>query len=91
MSRPTREQIAAAAEVLAAYWDADGDKAGGAADAYREWGAGIADMIVHDPPDGTLVEYLAVLEEQLGLLPSTLAERELWADQLTAAVRDAAD
>ena len=91
MSRPTREQIAAAAEILAAYWDADGDKAGGSADAYEEWGAGIADIIIHAPSDDALVEYLAVLEEQLGLTSSTPAERELWADQLTVAVREAAD
>jgi hypothetical protein len=47
-------------------------------------------MIIHEPPDGTLVEYLAVLEEQLGLSPSSLAERERWAAQLTTAVRGAA-
>lgn len=87
MSRPTKQQIAAAAEVLAREWDADGTKTGGLAAPYAEWGAGIADMIVHEPPPGTLVEYLGVLEEQLGLEPSSAAERRRWASQLEAAVR----
>jgi hypothetical protein len=90
MSRPTTSQVAAAAAILARDWDVDGDKAGGLAEAYLEWGAGIGDMIIHDPPDGTLVEYLAVLEEQLGLPPSARAERERWASQLVDAVRGAA-
>jgi hypothetical protein len=29
MSRPTKQQISAAAEILAKYWDADSEKAGG--------------------------------------------------------------
>jgi hypothetical protein len=87
MSRPTKQQIAAAAEVLARDWDADGTKAGGLAESYAEWGAGIADVIIHEPPPGTLAEYLGVLEEQLGLEPSSAAERQSWANQLEGAVR----
>jgi hypothetical protein len=87
MSRPTKQQIAAAAEVLARDWDADGAKSGGLADSYAEWGAGIADMIIHEPPPGTLAAYLGVLEEQLGLDPSSAAERLHWASRLEAAVR----
>jgi hypothetical protein len=89
MSRPTKPQIAAAANVLATQWDPDGRKAFGMREAYREWGAGIADMIIHDPPPETLVEYLGVLEEQLLLDPTTREQRVGWAKQLEAAVRGA--
>lgn len=90
MSRPTKRQIAAAAHVLATEWDADGTKAFGEPGAYQEWGAGIADMIIHDPPPDTLVEYLGVLEEQLGLAPSSHAQRSRWAARLEAVVHDRA-
>jgi hypothetical protein len=90
MTRPTKAQIAAAAHVLATDWDADGSKAPGAPDAYKEWGAGIADMILHDPPPDTLIEYLGVLETQLAMPLSPLEERTRWAERLTAAVRAAA-
>ncbi|HEY2376939.1 MAG TPA: hypothetical protein VGH98_13250 [Gemmatimonadaceae bacterium] len=89
MSRPTKRQIAAAATVLAQDWDADGTKAGASPEAYAEWGAGIADMIIHDPPPETLVEYLAVLEEQICIPPSSHAKRTEWARRLEAAVRGA--
>jgi len=90
MPRPTKRQIAAAAEVLASDWDRDGVKAGGMPGAYEEWGAGIADMIIHEPPPETLVDYLGVLEEQLCLPPSHRDERQRWAARLEAVVRSAA-
>jgi hypothetical protein len=90
MARPNKQQIAAAAAVLEREWDADGTKAGGLPDAYSEWGAGIADMVIHEPPPETLVEYLAVLERQIGLAPCPRAERERWAARLEAAVCAAA-
>ena len=90
MSRPNSQQIAAAATILARDWDSDGSKAGGIAAAYREWGAGIADMIIHEPPPDTLIEYLAVLETQLGVSPSSLAERQRLAAKLESAVRSQA-
>lgn len=90
MPRPTTQQITAAAAILARDWDADGAKAGGAPEAYAEWGAGIADMVIHEPPPETLVEYLGVLEAQLGDAVSPRGERERWAAQLQAAVRAAA-
>ena len=91
MSRPNKRQIAAAAEILAMDWDADGSKAGGETSAYREWGAGIADMIIHEPPPGTVAEYLGVLEEQLALEPSSAEQRARWAARLEAAVLAEAD
>jgi hypothetical protein len=90
MSRPTKSQIAAAAEVLATDWDRDGDKLQGMASGYAEFGAGIADMIIHDPPPDTLVEYLRVLEEQLCLPSTSDDERQRLAARLEAAVRAAA-
>jgi hypothetical protein len=88
--RPSKKQIAAVAAVLEDDWDRDGAKAAGLPGAYTEWGAGIADMINHEPPPATLVEYLGVLEEQLGLPPSPVTERERWAGLLQAAVNGAA-
>jgi hypothetical protein len=90
MLRPTKQQITAAATLLAREWDIDRAKGGGLAEAYTEWGAGVADVIIHGPPLETLVEYLGVLEEQLGVAVSPRAERARWAEQLTAAVRAAA-
>jgi hypothetical protein len=90
MPRPTKQQINAAAAILARDWDADGAKAAGVPGAYAEWGAGVADMIIHEPPRETLVEYLGVLEDQIGLAISPRAERERWAADLTAGVRAAA-
>jgi hypothetical protein len=90
MSRPTEQEIMAAATVLATVWDADGRKVFHDAAFYREIGAGIADMVIHDPPPRTLVEYLGVLEKQLGLPRSTDAERRGWADALEASVRNQA-
>jgi hypothetical protein len=89
MSRPTKRQIAAAAEILATDWDRDGTKAGGMVGAYEGWASGIADIIIHEPPPETLVDYLGVLEEQLCLPASRDAERRQWAARLQAAVRAA--
>jgi hypothetical protein len=87
MPRPTKQQIDAAATILAREWDANGAKVAGATGAYAEWGAGIADMIIHAPPPETLVEYLGVLEQQIGVAVSSHAARTRWATQLQAAVR----
>jgi hypothetical protein len=54
--------------------------------AYDEWGAGIADMIIHAPSRDTLVEYLAVLESQVGVPVSATTDRVQWAASLEAAV-----
>jgi hypothetical protein len=43
-------------------------------------------MIIHEPPPGTLAEYLGVLESQLRLAPSCAEERARWAARLEAAV-----
>lgn len=91
MPRPNERQIAAAAQILSSDWDADGSKAAGGADAYHQWAAGIADMIIHEPPPETLVEYIGVLETQLGLSPSSLAARTRWSSLLSAAVKAQAD
>jgi hypothetical protein len=90
MPRPSKQQISAAAAILERDWDPDGTKAGGVPGAYVEWGAGVADMVIHEPPPETLIEYLGVLEEQIGVAVSPLTERERWAAQLEAAVRAAA-
>ena len=82
MPKPTKEQIAAVAHILATDWDADGAKALRARDAYTEWATGIADMIVHEPPPDTLPKYLGVLEEQLGVTPSSDTDRARLAARL---------
>src|SRR5688500_13287681 len=87
MTRPNSEQIAAAANILSSEWDSDGSKAAGERGAYEEWAAGIADMIIHDPPRETLIEYLGVLETQIGVAPSSLADRARWAATLETVVR----
>jgi hypothetical protein len=88
MPRPSNQQVAAVAAVLARVWDPDGYKAGGALGAYEEWAMGIADMIIHAPPDA-LVEYLGVLEGQIGVEPSELSDRQRWGAALRDAVRGA--
>ena len=87
MTRPTNAQVAAAAEILAQDWDADSRIAGGVATSYAEWGFGIADMIGNEAPLDALVEYLGVLEEQLGVDRSSLTRRITLAERLHAAVR----
>ena len=87
MTRPTHAQTVAAATVLAQDWDADGRIAGGLATSYAEWGFGIADMIGNEAPLDSVVEYLGVLEEQLGVDRSSLTRRISLAERLYAAVR----
>jgi hypothetical protein len=89
MSRPTQAQIQAAAEILATNWDPDGTKAFGELSAYAEWGRGIADMIIHDPPSDALADYLGVLEGQIGVRVSSIEQRVLLAGALANAVRAA--
>ncbi len=86
MSRPTRTQAAAAAAILARDWDPDGSIAGGLAAGYAEWGFGLADMIGNEAPLDAVVEYLGVLEEQLGTVRSPLDRRTAIAERLRAAV-----
>ena len=90
MSRPTPAEAEAAAAILARDWDADGRIAGGLATSYAEWGFGIADMIGNETPFDAVVEYLGVLEEQLGVERSPVARRIALAERLSAAVRTAA-
>ncbi len=71
--------------MLATQWDPDGAKAGKIASAYDEWAFGIADLAIHAPPEA-LVDYLGVLEEQLGLDESPRRHREVWASALRHAV-----
>jgi len=86
MTRPTHAQTVAAATVLAQDWDADGRIAGGLATSYAEWGFGIADMIGNEAPLDAVVEYLGVLEEQLGVERSSAAQRLTLAERLYAVV-----
>jgi len=90
MRRPTQTETDAAAAILARDWDADGRIAGGLATSYAEWGFGIADMIGNEAPFDAVVEYLGVLEEQLGVERSPLGRRIALAERLSAAIRAAA-
>jgi hypothetical protein len=90
MRRPTQPETDAAAAILARDWDADGRIAGGLATSYAEWGFGIADMIGNEAPFDAVVEYLGVLEEQLGVERSPLGRRIALAERLSAAIRAAA-
>ena len=90
MRRPTQPETDAAATILARDWDADGRIAGGLATSYAEWGFGIADMIGNEAPFDAVVEYLGVLEEQLGVERSPLGRRIALAERLSAAIRAAA-
>ena len=72
------------ARVTASHWIEP--HAGGLATSYAEWGFGIADMIGNEAPLDSVVEYLGVLEEQLGVERSSSARRLTLAERLYAVV-----
>lgn len=89
MSKPSNEQVAAAATILAATWDSSGDKAFGEASAYSEWAFGIVDMINHGATIDAVAEYLGTLDQQLGVACGSVAERSSIARELIGSCRAA--